>query len=65
METSRMKIGRVAEDMACEFLMRRGHTILGRNWRSGHLELDVISLDSARRVARGAVHSLGPSWCRP
>jgi len=47
METSRMKIGRVAEDMACEFLMRRGHTILGRNWRSGHLELDVISLDSA------------------
>lgn len=40
-----MKLGRKAEDMACDYLIKRGHTILGRNWRSGHLELDVISLD--------------------
>jgi putative endonuclease len=42
-----MKIGRMAEDLACDFLLGRGHTILGRNWRSGHLEIDVISLDTA------------------
>lgn len=29
--------------MACEFLQTRGHQILDRNWRSGHLELDIVS----------------------
>jgi putative endonuclease len=42
-----MKIGRMAEDLACDYLVRHGHTIVGRNWRSGHLEIDIISLDSA------------------
>ncbi len=42
-----MKIGRMAEDLACEYLIRHGHTIVERNWRSGHLEIDIISLDGA------------------
>lgn len=42
-----MTLGRKAEDMACDYLIKRGHTILNRNWRSGHLELDVVSLDPA------------------
>ncbi len=37
------KIGEVGEQMACEFLQSRGHQILDRNWRSGHLELDIVS----------------------
>lgn len=37
------KIGEVGEQMACEFLQTRGHQILDRNWRSGHLELDIVS----------------------
>ena len=29
--------------MACDFLESRGHQILDRNWRAGHLELDIVS----------------------
>lgn len=38
-------VGRKGEDLACIHLMELGHTILERNWRSGHLEIDIISLD--------------------
>lgn len=38
-------IGRHAEDLVCRFLAREGHTILERNWRSGHLEIDIITMD--------------------
>ncbi|MBO5595529.1 MAG: YraN family protein [Bacteroidales bacterium] len=37
------KIGAVGEQLACDFLETRGHQILDRNWRSGHLELDIVS----------------------
>ena len=40
-ETS--KLGRTGEQMACDFLLSRGHQILDRNWRSGHLELDIVT----------------------
>ncbi len=39
----RSKIGEAGEQMACDFLQTRGHQILDRNWRSGHLELDIVS----------------------
>jgi putative endonuclease len=42
----RQTIGRQGENIACRFLESRGHTILERNWRSGHLEIDIISFDS-------------------
>ncbi len=41
----RRDIGRFGEDIACEELIRMGHAILERNWRSGHLEIDIISYD--------------------
>lgn len=41
----RQELGRKGEDLACEFLQSSGHTILERNWRSGHLEIDIISYD--------------------
>lgn len=42
-----MKIGRRGEDAACGYLLSHGHTILERNWRCGHLEIDIVSLDPA------------------
>ena len=40
----RRDLGRQGEDIACTLLESMGHTILERNWRSGHLEIDIISL---------------------
>ena len=40
-----MELGRRGEDVACGFLAGKGHTIVKRNYRSGHLEIDIISLD--------------------
>ena len=35
--------GKKGEDVACDLLAGRGHTILERNHRVGHLEIDIIS----------------------
>ena len=43
--TARMLLGRRGEDVACEFLEELGHQIVRRNYRSGHLEIDIISTD--------------------
>jgi putative endonuclease len=43
--TKRMTLGRRGEDVACGFLSGLGHTIIGRNLREGHLEIDIVSLD--------------------
>lgn len=40
-----MKLGTRGEDVACEFLTEKGHTVLQRNYRCGHLEIDIITLD--------------------
>jgi putative endonuclease len=36
-------VGYAAEALAASFLERRGWTILERNWRSGHKEIDLIA----------------------
>ena len=36
--------GRVGEDDAVDYLVRHGYTILERNWRSGHKELDIVAM---------------------
>jgi Predicted endonuclease distantly related to archaeal Holliday junction resolvase len=44
MKTNRAVVGRKGEEEASRYLIRLGHKILARNWRSGHLELDIVSL---------------------
>ena len=37
-------LGRHGEDEVCQYLIAHGHTILDRNWRFRHLEIDIVTL---------------------
>lgn len=43
--SARMLTGRRGEEVACRFLEARGHQVIGRNYRCGHLEIDIITLE--------------------
>ncbi len=45
-ETPRMKLGRMGEEEAARFLEEKGHAIIGRNCRKGHLEIDLVTVDA-------------------
>jgi putative endonuclease len=45
-ENHRQTLGQQGENLACEYLRGIGQTILERNWRSGHREIDIISIDA-------------------
>ena len=42
----RQTLGKKGEDIAFRYLQSMGHTILERNWRNGHLEIDIISVNA-------------------
>ena len=42
-EKGKKALGAMGEEMACHYLESRGHRILERNWRGGHLEVDIVS----------------------
>ena len=42
----RQVTGKKGEDVACDLLAGRGHTILERNHRVGHLEIDIVSVSA-------------------
>lgn len=44
------ELGQFGEDAVGQYLVENGHTVIERNWRSGHLEVDIISL------ARDGIH---------
>ena len=41
-------LGKWGEDLAADYLQRKGYMILERDWKSGHRDLDIIALDSMR-----------------
>ena len=46
MATTRSTVGKMGEDAACRYLLERGHALIARNWRTGHLEVDLITQDA-------------------
>ena len=46
MKDGRSETGKKGEDAAAQYLESLGHRILDRNWRSGHLEIDIVSEDA-------------------
>jgi putative endonuclease len=37
-----LDVGRAGEDFACRYLIAKGYAITARNYRSGHLETDIV-----------------------
>lgn len=44
MKTDRSETGKRGEQEACSYLESLGHTIVERNWRHSHKEVDIISV---------------------
>lgn len=44
MRSNNQIVGQEGEQQACLHLQALGHSIVARNWRAGHLEIDIISL---------------------
>ncbi len=38
-----IQLGKDGEQLAVDFLMKKNHKILARNWRSSYLELDIVT----------------------
>jgi putative endonuclease len=43
MKKNHFETGNIGENLAVEFLQKNGFNILERNWRSKHLEIDIIA----------------------
>lgn len=44
MRSDRQDTGRKGEEQACIYLRGLGQSIVARNWRSSHQEIDIVSL---------------------
>ena len=40
-----IELGKWGEDLAAEYLERKGYTIIERDWKSGRRDIDIIALD--------------------
>lgn len=44
------RTGSYGEELAARYLEEHGFTILDRNWRSGHKELDIVARDEVQLI---------------
>jgi putative endonuclease len=44
------ELGKWGEDCAADYLQRKGYTIVERDWKSGHRDIDIIAFDENRTV---------------
>lgn len=50
MATDKTDLGRKGEDIACEYLLKKGFQIKERNWRYKNAEIDIIAMDGKELV---------------
>ena len=41
------ELGKWGEDLAADYLQRKGYTIIERDWKSGRRDLDIVALDGS------------------
>jgi len=44
------ELGKWGEDIAADYLERKGYQIVERNWKSGHHDLDIVASDDGTLV---------------
>ena len=44
------ELGQWGEEVATDYLRRKGYTIVERDWKSGHRDLDIIAMDGQTLV---------------
>lgn len=49
-ESHNIKLGKLGEDLAADYLVSKGYTIFERNWRNHHKEIDIIAFDEKMLV---------------
>ena len=66
------KIGKIGEDIACQFLIRKGFRILDRNYRKEYGEIDIVAEKSGivrfvevKTVSRENIESESKEGYRP
>lgn len=65
MPTPKQQKGSRGEDIAAAFLEKLGYTILHRNYRLSHLEIDIIACDGDCLVFVEVKHSLTGEFGHP
>lgn len=45
-----IKLGKLGEDLATDYLVSKGYTIFERNWRNHHKEIGIIAFDGKMLV---------------
>jgi Holliday junction resolvase-like predicted endonuclease len=46
-KSNNKRIGQIGENVAALFLVKQGHTLLSKNFRTKYSEIDLISIDNA------------------
>ena len=58
-------LGKEGEDMAAGYLEQKGYTVLDRNWRCGHKELDLVVTKDNTVVFVEVKTRTGSEWGDP
>jgi putative endonuclease len=57
-ESGHISVGKKGEDLAVEYLIKKGYAIIHRNWRVGGMEIDIICKDKKGQIIFVEVKSL-------